>query len=212
MLYCPHMTSPPTQSRTDAQLSRLAEVALQVSEAMAECCLPTADRPANPSVVPAFERAARILRLTLILQDKLSRPDKSPTIPRTTTERRLARTRRDRDYIHRAVEREIGDRADADPIETEELYLELEDRLADEDIAVMMEKFSREDMILRICYDIGVEFDVGKLSDAMIASIIAESKEVRPGVPPLDPAGGSAPRPAFMGAETPTLASGPDPP
>jgi hypothetical protein len=176
MLYCVQMTTEPTQSPADAQLSRLAALALQVCEAMAESCLPTADRPANPAVVPEFDRAARCLRLTITMQDKRARPDKPPTTPRTTTERRLARTRRERDAIHRAVEREIGDRPDADPIETEELYQELEDRLADEDIAVMLEKFSREDMILRICYDIGVDFDVGKLSDAMIANIIAEAK------------------------------------
>jgi hypothetical protein len=206
------MTTQPAPSPADAQLSRLAALALQVCEAMAESCLPTADRPANPDVVPEFDRAARCLRLTITLQDKRARPDKSPTTPRTTTERRLARTRRERDAIHRAVEREIGDRVDADPIETEELYQELEDRLADEDVAVMLEKFSREDMILRICYDIGVEFDVGKLSDAMIADIIAESKEATPEALPLDPAGGSAPRPASMGATAPTSPSGPDPP
>jgi hypothetical protein len=200
------MTTQPTPSPADAQLTRLAALALQVCEAMAESCLPTADRPANPAVVPEFDRAARCLRLTIAQQDKRSRPETTRTTPRTTTERRLARTARERAAIHRAVEREIGDRADADPIETEELYQELEDRLADDDIAEMLEKFSREDMILRICYDIGVEFDVGKLSDAMIANIIAESKEPRPGAPPLDPAGGSTPRPASIGAK------GPDPP
>jgi hypothetical protein len=190
---------------------------------MAESCLPTADRPANPAVVPEFDRAARCLRLTIALQDKRSRPEPAQTTPRTTTERRLARTARERAAIHRAVEREIGDRTDADPIETEELYQELEDRLTDEDIAEMLEKFSREDMILRICYDIGVDFDVGKLSDAMIANIIAESKEPRPGAPPPcrrssdrwrtagNPAEGAPPS-GRSGAERPTSPSGPDPP
>jgi hypothetical protein len=179
-IYVPMTTTPPTPSQADAQLSRLAEVALQVCEAMAESCLPAPDRPANPDAVPAFERAARILRLTIALQDKRSSPPPSPATPRTTTERRLARTTRERAAIRRAVEREIEDRPDADPIETEDLYLELEDRMADEDIAAMLEKFSREDMVLRICYDLGVDFDVGKLSDAMIANIIAESKTTTP--------------------------------
>jgi hypothetical protein len=197
------MTTQPAPSPADAQLSRLAALALQVCEAMAESCLPTADRPANPDVVPEFDRAARCLRLTITLQDKRARPDKSPTTPRTTTERRLARTRRERDAIHRAVEREIGDRADADPVETEELYQELEDRLADEDIAEMLEKFSREDMILRICYDIGVDFDVGKLSDAMIANIIAESNEEGPGAEPQVNAGLGALPPVGVRGQSP---------
>jgi hypothetical protein len=201
MFYCAQMTTEPTPA--DAQLSRLAALALQVCEAMAECCLPTADRPANPAVVPEFDRAARSLRLTISLQDKRSRPDKSPKTPRTTTERRLARTRRERDAIHRAVEREIGDRADADPVETEELYQELEDRLADEDIAEMLEKFSREDMILRICYDIGVDFDVGKLSDAMIANIIAERNEEGPGAEPQVDAGLGALPPVGVRGQSP---------
>jgi hypothetical protein len=201
MFYCAQMTTEPTPA--DAQLSRLAALALQVCEAMAECCLPTADRPANPAVVPEFDRAARSLRLTITLQDKRSRPDKSSKTPRTTTERRLARTRRERDAIHRAVEREIGDRADADPVETEELYQELEDRLADEDIAEMLEKFSREDMILRICYDIGVDFDVGKLSDAMIANIIAESNEEGPGAEPQVDAGLGALPPVGVRGQSP---------
>jgi hypothetical protein len=201
MFYCAQMTTEPTPA--DAQLSRLAALALQVCEAMAECCLPTADRPANPAVVPEFDRAARSLRLTITLQDKRSRPDKSSKTPRTTTERRLARTRRERDAIHRAVEREIGDRADADPVETEELYQELEDRLADEDIAEMLEKFSREDMILRICYDIGVDFDVGKLSDAMIANIIAESNEEGPGAEPQVNAGLGALPPVGVRGQSP---------
>jgi hypothetical protein len=201
MFYCAQMTTEPTPA--DAQLSRLAALALQVCEAMAECCLPTADRPANPAVVPEFDRAARSLRLTITLQDKRSRPDKSSKTPRTTTERRLARTRRERDAIHRAVEREIGDRADADPVETEELYQELEDRLADEDIAEMLEKFSREDMILRICYDIGVDFDVGKLSDAMIANIIAERNEEGPGAEPQVNAGLGALPPVGVRGQSP---------
>jgi hypothetical protein len=201
MFYCAQMTTEPTPA--DAQLSRLAALALQVCEAMAECCLPTADRPANPAVVPEFDRAARSLRLTITLQDKRSRPDKSSKTPRTTTERRLARTRRERDAIHRAVESEIGDRADADPVETEELYQELEDRLADEDIAEMLEKFSREDMILRICYDIGVDFDVGKLSDAMIANIIAESNEEGPGAEPQVNAGLGALPPVGVRGQSP---------
>jgi hypothetical protein len=201
MFYCAQMTTEPTPA--DAQLSRLAALALQVCEAMAECCLPTADRPANPAVVPEFDRAARSLRLTITLQDKRSRPDKSSKTPRTTTERRLARTRRERDAIHRAVEREIGDRADADPVETEELYQELEDRLADEDIAEMLEKFSREDMILRICYDIGVDFDVGKLSDAMIANIIAERNEEGPGAEPQVDAGLGALPPVGVRGQSP---------
>jgi hypothetical protein len=153
--------------RQMAVLDRLVEIGLEIAEeAGRQARAPAEDRPlVDPGLT--YSRAARAVRLTIALQQRLAKD-----IAGLARDQAYAR----RNRIQRAVERAIeAERDDADEIET--LSEEARERLWDDETFDDLADLTLDEAVALICKDLGLAPAEGWVGEAMAMEDVIASPQ-----------------------------------
>jgi len=202
-------------------LDELADIGLEVARAVERQAKTTSPETDVTAVATAYAKAARALRLTIMLQSKLAKELQGLDVRaeiKARTAAAIDRARRaDPEYVHKArveniVERVALEACDDDGSALDRLMIEAGERLDDEDLYGKVLDRPVGELVALICRDLGLAPDWARLAEEAWARAEIESgvegspfaellMETRP--PPLAgevarSAGGGIPPPLSM--------------
>ncbi|OYX32512.1 MAG: hypothetical protein B7Y99_08535 [Caulobacterales bacterium 32-69-10] len=197
----PHAAAHARVERQLQMLDRLAEMGMNIAEATERWALAALESGSASYVVPenhvmaaapggvrgdpglVYARVARAVRQTLMLQTRLLQ--ELPDLGRAETRARAARADARRSQAYRLVERAIRDEH-ADPEEIEHLSDEATERLREEDFCDDLGDRPFDEVVARICRDLGLSPDWAASQDRPEGALqgAAPPQSAPPGDPP----------------------------
>ena len=145
----------PSRERRLKMLDRLAEAGMELVEALAAQGKGTGPKVVDGDVGLAFSRAARAVRLAVLLQEQLSEPGEDPE-----EIARAAEAQSRKAHIHRAVrivERVAKDHCRKKPGIIAACVYEARERLDDDDIYGLVASRPVGELVALICRDFGLQ-------------------------------------------------------